>query len=427
MKEFFLTLFGIAVSLVLTGAAVAQNRADAQDGQNQPEESRLYVDQTFILSTDSDIGSVDTSNTSVCEARLISPRQISLTGRGHGRCYITLVPLDAFADAEARTVRPVVVTTDPKKFEVLEEFLKTQIPQSEIRLIPDPSSDRVIIRGTVQDRHTAELVTRLVTGAERDAESVINLLEYHRSAEKLIQQRFPGRDLRISHTPGSKDAVVRGTIQNINEAQQILDAVQRALPDVEIISALNTTINSEWIQSLLQKMYPDARISLKPDRKRGNLLLTGAPADSQQAADIHTTIVSLGVPEEQIIDQLEFLQDTRVLERFLQAEFPDASISLVSVPASDRLVLRGTLASAQEARQLWAIMDAAGVPPDHVVDLVQVVSDGTSGTASATRFNTVPHIPLNYPWTPRNTHLGQPCTLCEPSAYQNHIAPPTIR
>ena len=399
----------------------------SQDEAAQTPTTRLYVDETRIVRTEMDIGTVDSSNPTVCEAKLISPRQISITGRGHGRCYLSLVPLDVFAGEAAddsRNVQPVVVTTDPKKFEVLEEFLRAQIPEADIQLIPDPSSDRVLIRGSVRDRHTSEFVERLVAGANRRPEQVINLLASQESLDELIEQRFPGRKIRVFHAAGSKEAIVSGQVQSASEAQQVQSTVRRALPNVEVVMSLNVAVDSQWIESQLKKMYPEANLSFKEDQQSLRITLSGSPTDSREADDIRATVAALGMPKDQIIDRLEYLQDTRVLERFLQTEFPYATITVVNAPASDRLVVRGNLSSRDELDRLWAIVEGAGVPPDYVVDLIRVTPGAAEGSEACPQLSPASRVPLNYRWTPRNVNADHGCVPYGPPGNQNLVVPP---
>lgn len=169
------------------------------------------------------------ANEEVCAVTLLAdpndefkPHHVQVAALIPGITTVTLQPADPYV--EPLNFR-IIVVEDKDLYKPLEELVAAEMPDAKIRIIPIPTSNKVLVTGEVGSEADGQAIVDMIANDNLDAESIVTRLTYRAdrfaSLEQFIATNFPGSEVKVIAVPGAKVVVLKGTVMNDDQSEAI--------------------------------------------------------------------------------------------------------------------------------------------------------------------------------------------------------------
>jgi Flp pilus assembly secretin CpaC len=128
----------------------------------------VYLGQSAVLGVDSNVFDAIVADERVCSAKLLSlegdpSRRLLVTGRAYGTVTVCVFFKDPARDPE--TIR-IAVEGDPGRLSSLETAVAAEFPKAGVRLVPVPTSDKVIVKSAAVSPADAAAILAMVESSD---------------------------------------------------------------------------------------------------------------------------------------------------------------------------------------------------------------------------------------------------------------------
>ena len=249
------------ISLLVPLSARSQESSPVTVETSSPQKLGLTVGKSMILKSQVVIKRVSVGAPEIADVLVLSPQQISVTGKTPGVTNLTFWK----KDDTVSTIIDLQVSPDISR---LEEMLEQLLPE-EKNIHVSASHDSITLSGTVSSQ--AGLSQTLALAEPFFPKKVVNLLKIQAPADvsrfrEAVQQVLPEeKSLQVSAT--AEGVTLSGTVSSKSNLSQVLALAESHFPK-KVSNALKVEISPTRFKEILHQVLPsekEIQVTLTPE------------------------------------------------------------------------------------------------------------------------------------------------------------------
>jgi pilus assembly protein CpaC len=254
-------LWVTVISLLVPLGAWGQDSSPVTVETSSPQKLGLTVGKSMILKSQIPIKRVSVGSPETADVLVLSPQQVSVTGKAPGITNLTFWK----KDDTVSTIIDLGVSPDISR---LQEMLQQLLPE-EKNINVSASHDSITLSGTVSSQ--AGLSQSLALAEPFFPKKVVNLLRIEAPADvsrfkDAVQQVLPEeRSIQVSAT--AEGVTLSGTVSSKNNLSQVLALAESHFPK-KVANALKVEISPTRFKEILHQVLPsekDIQVTLTPE------------------------------------------------------------------------------------------------------------------------------------------------------------------
>ena len=254
-------LWVTVISLLVPLGAWAEDPSPVTVETSSPQRLGLTVGKSMILKSQMAIKRVSVGSSEIADVLVLSPQQVSVTGKAPGVTNLTFWK----QDDTVSTVIDLGVSPDISR---LKEMLEQLLPE-EKNIKVSASHDSITLSGTVSSQ--SGLSQSLALAEPFFPKKVVNLLRIQAPADvsrfrDAVQQVLPEeKSIQVSAT--ADGVTLSGTVSSKNNLSQVLALAESHFPK-KVANALKVEISPSRFKEILHQVLPsekDVQVTLTPE------------------------------------------------------------------------------------------------------------------------------------------------------------------